>query len=103
MTRKPSCASRTARPRAARRLRWAARALIADADNPLRLRFLEESADQEAVFVLKRAYRSYRGLTESETVRRLLRGHVSARRPAGPVYPRQRHTGGGAPAAGAPP
>jgi hypothetical protein len=34
------------------------------------------------MFVLKRAYRSYRGLTEKETVRRLLREHVSARRAA---------------------
>ncbi len=62
----------------AARLPYDAQAVIADPDNPLRLRFLEESADQEAIYVLKRAYRSYRGLTEQETVRRLLRGHVSA-------------------------
>lgn len=77
----------------AARLPYDAEAVIADPDNPLRLRFLEESADQEAVFVLKRAYRSYRGLTESETVRRLLRGHVSARRAAVVFYAWQDNTG----------
>jgi membrane peptidoglycan carboxypeptidase len=66
----------------AARLPYDAEAVIADPDNLLRRRFLEESADQEARFVLKRAYRSYRGLTEKETVRRLLRGRVSARRAA---------------------
>ena len=64
----------------AARLPYDAEAVIADPENPLRLRFLEESAAQEATFVLKRAYQSYGGLTEVETVRRLLRGHVSARR-----------------------
>ena len=66
----------------AARLPYDAQAVLADPNNPRRRRFLEESADQEAMFVLKRAYRSYRGLTEQETVRRLLRGHVSARRAA---------------------
>jgi membrane peptidoglycan carboxypeptidase len=66
----------------AARLPYDAQAVLADPDNPLRRRFLEESADHEAMFVLKRAYRSYRGLTEQETVRRLLRGRVSARRAA---------------------
>ena len=77
----------------AARLPYDAQAVIADPDNPLRLRFLEESADQEAMFVLKRAYRSYRGLTELETVRRLLRGHVSARRAAVLFYAWQGNTG----------
>ena len=77
----------------AARLPYDAQAVIADPDNPLRLRFLEESADQEAMFVLKRAYRSYRGLTELETVRRLLRGHVSARRAAVLYYAWQDNTG----------
>jgi membrane peptidoglycan carboxypeptidase len=77
----------------AARLPYDAQAVIADTDNPLRLRFLEESADQEAMFVLKRAYRSFRGLTELETVRRLLRGHVSARRAAVLFYAWQGNTG----------
>jgi hypothetical protein len=53
---------------------------MTDSDNPLRRRFLEESADQESRFVLRRAYRSYSGLTEPEMVRRALRGRVSASR-----------------------
>jgi membrane peptidoglycan carboxypeptidase len=64
----------------AARLPYDAEAVMTDARNPLRLQFLGESADQEATYVLKRAYSSYRGLTEKETVRRLLRGYVSARR-----------------------
>ena len=78
----------------AARLPYDAEAVIADPDNPLRLRFLEESADDEAKFVLKRAFRSYQGLTERETVRRLLRGHVSARRAAVLFYAWQGNTGG---------
>ena len=77
----------------AARLPYDAEAVIADPDNPLRLRFLEESADQEATFVLRGAYRSYQGLTELETVRRLLRGHVSARRAAVLFYAWQDNTG----------
>jgi hypothetical protein len=77
----------------AARLPYDAAAVIADPDNPLRLRFLEESADQEATFVLKRAYRSYGSLTEIETVRRLLRGHVSARRATVLFYAWQGDTG----------
>ena len=77
----------------AARLPYDAHAVIADMDNPLRLSFLEESADQEAIYVLKQAYRSYRGLTEQETVRRLLRGHVSERRAAVLFYAWQANTG----------
>jgi hypothetical protein len=66
----------------AARLPYDAQAVLSDPRNPLRLRFLEESADQEARYVLNLAYRGYRGLTETETVRRVLRGYVSARRAA---------------------
>jgi hypothetical protein len=76
----------------AARLPYDAQAVLANPDNPLRRRFLEESADQEAMFVLKRAYRSYRGLSEQETVRRLLRGRVSAHRAAVLFYAWQHDT-----------
>ena len=66
----------------AARLPYDAQAVMTDPDNPLRQRFLEESADQEAVYVLKRWYRSHRGMTEQEIVRGVLRGRVSARRAA---------------------
>ena len=66
----------------AARLPYDAQAVMTDPDNPLRQRFLEESADQEAVYVLKRWYQSYRGMTEQEVVRGVLRGRVSARRAA---------------------
>src|SRR5262245_1168135 len=77
----------------AARLPYDADAVLADPENPLRHRFLEESADQEAMFVLKRAYRSYRGLTEDEAVRRLLRGRVSERRAAVLFYAWQHNIG----------
>ena len=66
----------------AARLPYDAQVVMTDPDNPLRRHFLEESADQEAVYVLKRSYRSYRGMTEQEVVRGVLRGRVSARRAA---------------------
>jgi membrane peptidoglycan carboxypeptidase len=76
----------------AARLPYDAEAVLTDPDNPLRRRFLEQSADEEARFVLKRAYRSYRGLDENETVRRLLRGRVSASRAAVLFYAWQTNT-----------
>ena len=66
----------------AARLPYDADAVMTEPGNPLRRRFLEESADQEAMFVLRRAYRDYQGLTEEEIVRHVLRGRVSARRAA---------------------
>ena len=66
----------------AARLPYDADAVMTEPDNRLRRRFLEDSADQEAMFVLRRAYRDYQGLTEEEMVRHVLRGRVSARRAA---------------------
>jgi hypothetical protein len=66
----------------AARLPYDADAVMTDPNNRLRRSFLEESADQEALFVLRRAYRGYQGLTEKELVRHVLRGRVSARRAA---------------------
>jgi membrane peptidoglycan carboxypeptidase len=66
----------------AARLPYDAQAVMTDPGNPLRKRFLEESADQEAAYVLKRSYQAYRGRTEQELVRAVLRGSVSPRRAA---------------------
>lgn len=62
------------------RLPYDANALIADANNPLRERMLEEIADEEATLTLQRAYRSYASLPEPEAIRRVLRDRASPRR-----------------------
>lgn len=54
------------------RLPYDAAALIADADHPLRRRFLQESAEAEARIILRRAYDSFRGLSVDEIIKRLL-------------------------------
>jgi membrane peptidoglycan carboxypeptidase len=66
----------------AARLSYDARSVMTDLENPLRQRFLQESADQEAMYVLRRAYRNYRDTSEKEIVHELLRNRVTARRAA---------------------
>jgi cell division protein FtsI/penicillin-binding protein 2 len=74
----------------AARLPYDAHAVMTDSDNPLRQRFLEESADQEALYVLKRSYQVYPAMSEQELVRAVLRGRVSASRAAVLFYAWQR-------------
>jgi membrane peptidoglycan carboxypeptidase len=66
----------------AARLPYDARSVMTDPQNPLRQRFLREAADQEATYVLRRAYRHYGDKSDKEVVRRLLRDRVTARRAA---------------------
>lgn len=70
----------------AARLSFDADAVLADPRHPSRRRLLEAAADEEANLTLERAYHRYRGLSESEAVRRLLRDRVSPRRLAMVFY-----------------
>lgn len=70
----------------AARLSFDADAVLTDPRHPSRRRLLEAAADEEAMLALERAYRRYRGLSESEAVQRLLGDRVSARRLAMVFY-----------------
>lgn len=70
----------------AARLSFDADGVLSDPRHPSRQRLLEAAADEEATLVLERAYRRYRGLSESEAVRRLLSDRVSPRRLAVVFY-----------------
>ncbi len=54
------------------RLPYDAEAILADPQNPTRLRTLSEIADKEGRYFLLRAYQAYRGRTPKEIVSRLL-------------------------------
>jgi membrane peptidoglycan carboxypeptidase len=60
--------------------------VLTDPNHPSRRRLLEAAADEEAMLTLKRAYRRYEGLSESEAVQRLLGDRVSPRRLAMVFY-----------------
>jgi hypothetical protein len=66
----------------AARLPYDAHAAITNLDDPLRRSILQESADQEARYVLKRSHASFGAQGEQELVRAVLGGYVSARRAA---------------------
>lgn len=66
----------------AARLPYDAHAAMTNLDDPLRRSILQESAEQEARYVLRRAYGTFRGKSEQDLVRSVLRGYVSARRAA---------------------
>lgn len=68
------------------RLSFDADAVLADPRHPSRRRLLEAAANEEAILTLERAYRRYRGLSESEAVQRLLGDRVSPRRLAMVFY-----------------
>src|SRR5437867_986250 len=54
------------------RLPYDAEAVLADPDNPVRRRLLDEAAENEARQVLFRAYKSYRSLSPQDIISRLL-------------------------------
>jgi len=62
------------------RLPYDAQAVLADLNNPVRLRLLEEAVNAESQLMLKRFYNRYRGLTLAESVSRMLRNHPTERR-----------------------
>jgi membrane peptidoglycan carboxypeptidase len=70
----------------AARLPFDTDAVLTDTNHPSRRRLLEAAADEEAMLTLKRAYRRYHGLSESEAVQRLLGDRVSPRRLAMVFY-----------------